>query len=282
MEKTSSFPVIAVGALGGSGTRVVAQILIELGINMGDILNKSNDNLMFTMLFKDPKWFERANEDQVNARLKIFEKHMSNKTLTWTESLQFLKSLMSVEIFTRNYVYYPFFLFKYYLSKQSPSTRWGWKEPNNQIFLPFLIRHFKHLKYIHVVRHGLDMAFSSNKQQLLNWGWRYGLDANGKDVSLPFYQLEYWIRSNKRTIEEGRRELGEGFYVLNYDQFCLDPQSEVPKLLNFLLLSASDSVTDKLIALPKIPSTMGRYKNQDLSIFDKSQLKEVEELGFTI
>ncbi len=38
---------IAVGGIGGSGTRVVAAILKELGIFIGDNLNASNDNLDF-------------------------------------------------------------------------------------------------------------------------------------------------------------------------------------------------------------------------------------------
>lgn len=44
--------VIAIGALGGSGTRICAQILIELGVFMGHDLNNANDNLLFTRLFK--------------------------------------------------------------------------------------------------------------------------------------------------------------------------------------------------------------------------------------
>jgi len=282
MQQTTQFPVISVGALGGSGTRVVAQILMDLGIYMGDILNKSNDNLVFTFLFKNPKWLENAEDYEIYDRLRIFEKYMENEILSGKESMQVVNALLSFELFRRNYIYYPSFIINYYFKKSINHNRWGWKEPNNQIFLPFFIRHFKHLKYIHVVRHGLDMAFSSNKQQLLNWGWKYGLDVNGKNVPLPHHQLEYWIRSNNQTIEEGHKALDKGFYILNYDQFCINPQDEVPKLLDFLDLTAPENVLNKLISLPKIPNTMGRYKNRDLSIFSKSQLQAVEDLGFSI
>ena len=43
---------VVVGGVGGSGTRVVAQLLIELGFDMGSDLNESLDDLGFTALFK--------------------------------------------------------------------------------------------------------------------------------------------------------------------------------------------------------------------------------------
>lgn len=41
-------PIIAIGGLGGSGTRAVAEVFIQAGLFMGDELNKSNDTLVFT------------------------------------------------------------------------------------------------------------------------------------------------------------------------------------------------------------------------------------------
>ena len=37
-----------------------------------------------------------------------------------------------------------------------PRPRWGWKEPNTHIVLPQILKLAPGLKYIHVVRHGLD------------------------------------------------------------------------------------------------------------------------------
>jgi len=62
------------------------------------------------------------------------------------------------------------------LIRQSPEENqdqykgWGWKEPNTHIYLEFLSKYFSDLKYIFVIRHGLDMAFSKNQAQLYNWG----------------------------------------------------------------------------------------------------------------
>ena len=43
---------VAIGGVGGSGTRLIAQLLMELGVYMGSDRNDANDNLWFTLLFK--------------------------------------------------------------------------------------------------------------------------------------------------------------------------------------------------------------------------------------
>ena len=47
---------VAIGGVGGSGTRLVAQLLSGAGIHMGDDLNGSSDTLWFT-LFSAPRNF---------------------------------------------------------------------------------------------------------------------------------------------------------------------------------------------------------------------------------
>jgi hypothetical protein len=48
-------PVVAVGGVGGSGTRLVAHVMLELGYYLGPDLNESLDTLWFTLLFKRPE-----------------------------------------------------------------------------------------------------------------------------------------------------------------------------------------------------------------------------------
>ncbi len=55
-------PLVAIGGMGGSGTRLIARILVECGIYMGSDLNEALDNLVFTRLFKDPVWFRNADK----------------------------------------------------------------------------------------------------------------------------------------------------------------------------------------------------------------------------
>ena len=45
-------PPVAIGGVGGSGTRLIAQILHEAGFYLGDDLSYAIDNLWFTLLFR--------------------------------------------------------------------------------------------------------------------------------------------------------------------------------------------------------------------------------------
>ena len=46
----SEQPLVAIGGIGGSGTRAVAQIMQNAGLHMGHDLNVSLDDLAFTTL----------------------------------------------------------------------------------------------------------------------------------------------------------------------------------------------------------------------------------------
>ena len=46
-----------ISGVGGSGTRVIAQILVELGFFIGHDLDRAMDNLSFSLLFMRPFWF---------------------------------------------------------------------------------------------------------------------------------------------------------------------------------------------------------------------------------
>ena len=59
-----------IGGVGGSGTRVVAQMMSEAGVYIGDLLNEPNDNLWFTLLFRRPWLLNDENEKQ---QLKLSE-----------------------------------------------------------------------------------------------------------------------------------------------------------------------------------------------------------------
>ena len=71
---------VGVGGIGGSGTRVVAEVLGKVNYYMGSHLNRALDNLWFTLLFKRPQWLRRASReggDEVLRGLRIFEKAMT-------------------------------------------------------------------------------------------------------------------------------------------------------------------------------------------------------------
>lgn len=285
MNKIELSNIIAVGGSGGSGTRVVAQILMGAGIFIGDYLNTAYDNLIFTRLFKNPEWFKGSSNADIEKRFTIFEKYMTNKRLSARETIRFLKAVKGTPKYKVSLQFYSRLISKILLNKDHAERYiWAWKEPNTQIYIKYIAEFFNNIKYVHVIRHGLDMAYSSKKQQLKNWGYKFGLQYNKLDSEddLAIKKLDYWAKINKYVISEGEKLLKDRFYLLNYNKLCESPDIEVPRLIKFLDLDLEEDTIRKLVSIPKVPSTNMRYKQKNINIFPKSLLADVEELGFNI
>lgn len=287
-------PVI-IGGVGGSGTRLVEEILEKAGFYMGQDLNIEKDNLWFSLLFKRPEWFM---ENQSRNRYKIMKsmdvfltsmfgcfkisvhnfsilseiiikdlldiyKVAGNGDILWTKE-RLRRMISSKQIDLSNYI------------------GWGWKEPNTHIYIKYLCEYFTNVKYIHVIRHGLDMAYSNNKNQLLNWGKMFDVELPKTQNDIPISLLDYWIKSNKKAITDGQYFLRDNFYILNFDELCMNPKTQINNLIDFLKIDINKVCLDKLYSLPKIPKSFERYKTQDLSLFSKEKIDAVKELGFRV
>jgi hypothetical protein len=77
-------PLVSVGGVGGSGTRVIALILASLGLNIGNNLNEALDNLTFTLLFKRINILNISKREFNNLRL-IYEKSFTNEIFSNSE-----------------------------------------------------------------------------------------------------------------------------------------------------------------------------------------------------
>ncbi len=94
--------MIAIGALGGSGTRAIAEILIQSGVYMGDDLNGPYDNLIFTRLFKNPEWYMKSSSMQKQKRFGIFENYMQSNKLPIGDLVELLSASKSNPTFHTN------------------------------------------------------------------------------------------------------------------------------------------------------------------------------------
>ncbi|MEZ5283922.1 MAG: hypothetical protein R2712_03750 [Vicinamibacterales bacterium] len=72
-------PVVAIGGVGGSGTRLFAQVLDRLGWYLGGDVNESADNLWFSLLFKRADLFARdARHPEFALAARIFRAAMTS------------------------------------------------------------------------------------------------------------------------------------------------------------------------------------------------------------
>lgn len=270
---------MASGGVGGSGTRLIARLLIELGFFMGSDLNASVDNLWFTLLFKRPEILA-ATDEEFAGLLEIFVARMTGgaactadraalvRRLAASDRPQHPSDWLSIRADS---------LLAAGADHAGPTAR-GWKEPNTHIVVDRLQRALPEMRYIQVVRNGLDMAHSANQNQLRLWGERFL--GPGVDVS-PYYSLKYWHRVHKRLLTLGE-PMGERFYLLNYDSFCSDPAVGLERLLGFLQLRIPASERDRLLGFVTPPGSIGRFKNQGIDIFDPSDVRFVARLGFDV
>ncbi|GAA0423720.1 sulfotransferase [Cocleimonas flava] len=267
---------IAIGGVGGSGTRLLASCLEELNYYIGSDLNKAKDNLWFTLLFKHIDVLKYSNE-QIHDLLNIFLQGMLTKEPLTQEQQNIVKAL----IHEHRHLPVEFFqeransLFSSH--EETPITRnWAWKEPNTHIILDRLVNLMPNMKYIHVMRNGLDMAHSANQNQQFLWGEKF-IGKNFKQT--PHYSLKYWCIVHKRLLEI-TKSMGSNFLLINYDNFCINPGTEIPKLLDFLNVPIKERNIDKLKSFIKPPVSIGRYKQFSKTIFDQEDIDFVETLGF--
>jgi hypothetical protein len=150
---------------------------------------------------------------------------------------------------------------------------WGWKEPNTHLVIERLWQRLPRLRYVHVVRNGVDMAYSRNQNQLRLWG----AHVLGEDGPIaPGRSLAYWCAVHRRM----QRLLAKDphrMYWLDYDALCQQPRIETGKFFAFLGLDVPrDSA---LLQQVRAPS---RRKGIDEREFAPADLEYARLLRFDL
>jgi hypothetical protein len=278
---------IVIAGMGGSGTRLVAEILSLFGIFLGDDLNVASDNLLYTLLFRRKTWFYKSvqNKTRIHTGLSVLEKLLLKEyRLTIPELWFLLYAGTDMTLHYRDQKSWSLERLKKIINKPrfiDPNYNgWGWKEPNSYLIMEDLIDHYDSLKFIHTIRHGADMAFSTNQRQLRAWGALFGIPLT--DYEIPRASLKFWAKANQAVADLGR-SLGPDQYLrVNFDLLCLKPEQVIDEIIAFLELDIDKTTYQTAIKLPKIPASLGRYKTHDLSQLDPNDLTQVESFGFTV
>jgi hypothetical protein len=125
-------------------------------------------------------------------------------------------------------------------------------------------------KYIHIVRNGLDMAFSKTTWQARHWSHFFGLPFDEATL-FPVHQLRYWTIANRVALDYGEAQMPGRFLAISYEDFCENPAHHIDQITTFLDVPARE-IPASLV----IPSTIGRRNEKDLSIFSSSELEQAE------
>ena len=278
MASQTSAPPIAIGGVGGSGTRVVAAMFRDLDYYLGDDLNDAYDNLWFTLLFKRRSILV-ATEREFRRLIDLFFKRMTVPERPSAEDARQAFLLAEVDRLQhpREWLLERARSFSEYSSALGKDQPWGWKEPNTHIVIDRLFDANPDLLYIHTVRHPIRMSLSRNQNQLQNWGPIF----LNRDVSTePRLSLSFWCAAHRRILDL-QRSAPRRALVVDYDELCADPEAQYGRILNFAGAEANPSALKRFKEYVWKPDNDWRCEAH-LAVFDPNDLAYVREIGYPL
>jgi hypothetical protein len=217
-------PPLVVAALGGSGTRIVVELLSESGVFMGGHLDRrTRDSLFlrhfidahFDRLVRDPEQDDETLRRDLDAAIRGHRAGIPNE-----------------------------------------EDAWGWKNPRSMWLLPFFVKIFPGLRFIHLVRDGRDLALSGNHFLLREHGRAVLGDAYCGDPVRDQFAL--WALGNARAADAAARFLGPQALRIRYEDLCAEPARELARLLDFLDRPLEPGVVERIAASVKPSTGLGR------------------------
>jgi Sulfotransferase family len=226
-----------IGATGGSGTRVVAQVARAGGLYIGVKLNPPADALALA--------------------------HYSNR---WINTFMTLRNSPGTEAAMVDDLK---IVLEEHLRTLEPTARaWGWKEPRSSFLLPFFHTHFRDLKFVHVVRDGRDIAYSANQNQLAKHG-SVMLAESEAQWPQPFQTIAVWSRLNLSVAAYGEQNLPKQYLRVRFEDLCHQPVEIIRRILQFLDLTGSPEE----LARREVSSraSLGRWRTHDATTVEALQ-----------
>jgi hypothetical protein len=280
-EQTDHHPhVVAIGGVGGSGTRLGAALLQMLGYYIGDDLNEALDNLWFTLLFKRRSILLECKPDLCTL-ISLFFARMSNEAnFSDEQRAQVLRLAHDGRLqHSLEWLHWRADSFLGGACSRKAGQPWGWKEPNTHIIIDHLLELYPDLRYINFVRHPLDMALSANQNQLQNWG---PILLSRDVANEPRQSLAYWCAAHRR-INVVMQQWPERTMIVDFDELRTDPDKQCALVANFVGVAVPDDLHAKLDDLidQNRPSS-GRFKTADLTQFVPDDISYVRQLGYVV
>lgn len=242
---------IVIGGTGGSGTRVVVSVLRSIGVIMDHTYDEREDSIPMGRF--DRRWGRHL----VLGFGTEASDGLRRRTVHRAARMAFARARAQQ---LRGY----------------SGGQWGWKHPHSYLFIPFLHETYPRMRFIHLVRNGLDMAISDNLGQLRRYGDLFIAPverAHGPAVSAALF----WSRANLHARTSGRNLLGERYACVRFEDLCEHPSQAVTALAAALEIDAPAEALEQASALPRRPSTAGRA--QALPADVRAAMSEVARPG---
>jgi len=270
-------PYISIGGVGGSGTRLVAAVLINSGLNIGRDVNVSSDTLSFTLFFKE-RAILTAPKEEFERRLYVFLKYLNGHELSQSD-IDIADALSKSDRGqhgvdwlaerVRQLAYPP--------TQPLENAALGWKEPNTHVVVERLLHTLPAMKYIHVVRHGIEMAYSGNQNQVQFWNG----NNHARSPVTPEKSLDWWCSVHCR-IRDLCKRYPERIYIVRFEDLLKAPSRTIEALLEFCEINVTSDDLANLTDLVHSDRTTPRdYKQVPVHV-RSSQLEILHAFGYRI
>ncbi len=238
LSLAASCPIVATGR-GGSGTRLLAMALQELGVFLGTHSNGHCEDSI--------EWVDIL----YSLTIQKLTGQASDRDHITGELANRARS-----VFSRG--------------NCAAGQPWGWKLPESMLVLPELSKAFPNAKFVHLVRHPLSCclrrthrtsrmnnpvgaATLNSAYQWLSW------DHDPREDPDHIRNAASWVFQVEQVCQFGRRLGSDHYLELKYEELCESPQKLSDQLSQFLGVS---SVTSELKSTIEA-SRMSRMRMND-------------------
>lgn len=223
---------VTVAATGGSGTRVIVNILQHVGFYMGVRVNEAGDSGPMEQIIH--RWHERY----------------LTRALTAAESDEMVS-------------FFHHHVARHRLAIPDETMMWGWKNPRGIFFLPLYFQEYPELRYVHVIRDGRDLAYSRNQGQTGDFA--YLLEKSERGWPIPLRCVRLWALANLALSRYARENHPDQYHCLRYEDLCDMPEETIAGLFEFLQLPGEQWDMSGAADIVQVVGNIGRFRNHPVT-----------------
>ncbi len=266
VEQGTTSPIIIVG-MHRSGTSLLAHILTEMGLHIGNQLDMHNESVLFKY---------------INNRLLV------DVGASWFHPEPFLTKLER-EGFVVAQAERAFQLFEKDISQYGQvklKGNWGWKDPRNILTLPIWMRVFPAAKVINIERHGIDVSLSLQRREIKRIPyWLLGLTKE-KGMFPPTLRTGYKLWHRYLQIAQSLHNHHPRWMSIRYEDLLLEPEKNIVDLQKFLDLDVAFSriewIAKQIVQRPTSRSFLEDLRVQMLLKLGLLALQPLYERGYKV
>lgn len=262
-------PLIILG-MHRSGTSLIAQLLNDSGVFMGNNINNHFESIEFLKINQLLLNLAHANWDFPNS----FE-FLLNHRIKKEKTIEFVRKQVNSLKFKINF-FGPKFIFA-----NNKRKYWGWKDPRTTITFPIWKEIYPNAKFLIIYRNGVDVANS------LYYREKKREDLIGKDyhsVRCLYYREAFrlWEEYNIFLKKYLKSINSRKIYELKYETFLGSPEEQLSCILeNFLQIQKSYNFSKRIKEIKSENAFKFLNSKESIQFYEKiKKNKLMIELGY--